>query len=96
MDQAIKNCASGIGIWEWASSEQGGEPDIAMAGAGDVPALETLASVHSERREASRISCCIRPFAALRVAISVIHLDLLGEVTTQSCRETAFPASSRG
>ena len=45
MDAAIKHCAAGIGIWEWASNDQGGEPDVVMACAGDVPTLETLAAV---------------------------------------------------
>lgn len=45
MDTAIKHCSAGIGIWEWASNDQGGEPDVVMACAGDVPTLETLAAV---------------------------------------------------
>jgi xylulose-5-phosphate/fructose-6-phosphate phosphoketolase len=45
MDAAIKHCSAGIGIWEWASNDQGGEPDVVMACAGDVPTLETLAAV---------------------------------------------------
>jgi xylulose-5-phosphate/fructose-6-phosphate phosphoketolase len=45
MDAAIKHCTAGIGIWEWASNDQGGEPDVVMACAGDVPTLETLAAV---------------------------------------------------
>jgi len=45
MDSAIKHCSAGIGIWEWASSDQDGEPDVVMACAGDVPTLETLAAV---------------------------------------------------
>jgi xylulose-5-phosphate/fructose-6-phosphate phosphoketolase len=45
MDAAIKHCSAGIGIWEWASSDQDGEPDVVMACAGDVPTLETLAAV---------------------------------------------------
>lgn len=45
MDQAIKHCTAGLGIWEWASNDQGGEPDIVMACCGDVPTLETLAAV---------------------------------------------------
>ncbi|TMH31966.1 MAG: phosphoketolase family protein [Betaproteobacteria bacterium] len=44
MDEAIKHCAAGIGIWPWASNDQGGEPDVVMACAGDVPTLETLAA----------------------------------------------------
>ena len=45
MDSAIKHCTAGIGIWEWASNDRGGEPDVVMACAGDVPTLETLAAV---------------------------------------------------
>lgn len=46
MDEAIKHCTSGIGIWDWASNDQeDGEPDVVMACAGDVPTLETLAAV---------------------------------------------------
>ncbi len=45
MDAAIKHCSAGIGIWEWASTDQDGEPDVVMACAGDVPTLETLAAV---------------------------------------------------
>ena len=45
MDAAAKHCAEGIGIWHWASNEDGGEPDVMMACCGDVPTLETLAAV---------------------------------------------------
>ena len=45
MDEAIKHCTAGIGIWKWASNDQGGEPDVVMACCGDVPTLETLAAV---------------------------------------------------
>jgi xylulose-5-phosphate/fructose-6-phosphate phosphoketolase len=45
MDAAIKHCSAGLGIWEWASNDEGNEPDIVMACAGDVPTLETLAAV---------------------------------------------------
>jgi xylulose-5-phosphate/fructose-6-phosphate phosphoketolase len=45
MDAAIKHCTTGIGIWHWASNDAGGEPDVVMACAGDVPTLETLAAV---------------------------------------------------
>jgi xylulose-5-phosphate/fructose-6-phosphate phosphoketolase len=45
MEAAINHCEAGVGIWEWASSDRGGEPDIVMACAGDVPTLETLAAV---------------------------------------------------
>ena len=45
MDMAIKHCAAGAGIFEWASSDGGAEPHVVMACAGDVPTLETLAAV---------------------------------------------------
>ncbi|MBV9756949.1 MAG: phosphoketolase family protein [Alphaproteobacteria bacterium] len=45
MEAATKHCTFGIGIWEWASNDHGGEPDVVMACAGDVPTLETLAAV---------------------------------------------------
>jgi xylulose-5-phosphate/fructose-6-phosphate phosphoketolase len=45
MDQAISHCAAGIGIWDFASNDSGGDPDVVMACAGDVPTLETLAAI---------------------------------------------------
>jgi len=45
MEAAIEHCTTGIGIWEWASNDDGNEPDVVMACAGDVPTLETLAAV---------------------------------------------------
>jgi len=45
MDSAIKHCTAGLGIWEWASNDKGGDPDVIMACAGDVPTQETLAAV---------------------------------------------------
>ena len=50
MDEAIKHCTAGVGIWEWASNDKGGEPDVVMACCGDVPTLETLAAVDLLRR----------------------------------------------
>lgn len=45
MDQAVKHCTQGIGIWEWASNDQGQEPDVVLACCGDTPTLEALAAV---------------------------------------------------
>jgi xylulose-5-phosphate/fructose-6-phosphate phosphoketolase len=45
MEQAVKHCTAGIGIWEWASNDRGSEPDVVMAAAGDVPTLEILAAI---------------------------------------------------
>ena len=44
MQSAIEHCTAGLGIWEWASTDNGGEPDVVMACAGDIPTLETLAA----------------------------------------------------
>jgi xylulose-5-phosphate/fructose-6-phosphate phosphoketolase len=44
MDEAIIHCTRGIGIWDWASNDEGGEPDVVLACCGDVPTLETLAA----------------------------------------------------
>ncbi|MFZ5482837.1 MAG: phosphoketolase family protein [Pseudomonadota bacterium] len=44
MDQAIKHCAKGVGIWDWASNDDGMEPDVVMVGCGDIPTKEALAA----------------------------------------------------
>jgi xylulose-5-phosphate/fructose-6-phosphate phosphoketolase len=44
MEEAVAHCAKGIGIWDWASNDQGLEPDVVMAAAGDVPTMEALAA----------------------------------------------------
>ncbi|MDP3155812.1 MAG: phosphoketolase family protein [Archangium sp.] len=45
MEAAARHCADGAGIWQWASTDQGGAPDVVLACCGDVPTLETLAAV---------------------------------------------------
>ena len=50
MDEAILHCTRGIGIWEFASNDQGGKPDVVLACSGDVPTLETLAATALLRR----------------------------------------------
>ena len=45
MDAAVKHCTAGLSIWEWASNDKGGDPDVVMACCGDVPTMETLAAV---------------------------------------------------
>ena len=65
MDAAVKHCTAGIGIWEWASSDKGEEPDVVLACCGDVPTLETLAAVELLRQN----------FPALKVrVINVVDL----------------------
>ncbi|HET7453682.1 MAG TPA: phosphoketolase family protein [Thermoanaerobaculia bacterium] len=68
MDDAVRHCAAGIGIWEWASNDRGSTPDVVMACAGDVPTLETLAAVDFLRRRA--------PMLAIRV-VNVVDLMAL-------------------
>ncbi len=50
MEAAAKHCAQGVGVWQWASNDQGVEPDVVMACCGDVPTLETLAAVSIMRK----------------------------------------------
>jgi xylulose-5-phosphate/fructose-6-phosphate phosphoketolase len=50
MDDAVKHCTRGIGLWSWASNDHDGEPDVVMACCGDVPTLETLAAVSILRK----------------------------------------------
>jgi xylulose-5-phosphate/fructose-6-phosphate phosphoketolase len=51
MEAAIKHCTAGLGIWEWASNDAGGDPDVVMVCCGDVPTLETLAAVKILRQQ---------------------------------------------
>ena len=51
MEAAIKHCTAGLGIWTWASNDEGGDPDVVMACCGDVPTLETLAAVKLLRQQ---------------------------------------------
>jgi xylulose-5-phosphate/fructose-6-phosphate phosphoketolase len=51
MEAAAQHCAEGIGVWHWASNDEGGEPDLVMACAGDVPTLETLGAVSILRQQ---------------------------------------------
>src|SRR5439155_9191352 len=51
MQAAIAHCTRGIGVWDWASSDDGAEPDVVLACAGDVPTLETLAAAATLRSE---------------------------------------------
>ena len=81
MDAAIKHCTVGIGIWQWASNDRGGEPDVVMACCGDVPTLETLAAVELLRKL----------FPALKVrVVNVVNL-----MTLQPQREHPHGLSDR-
>ena len=56
MDEAIAHCTRGLGIWQWASSDEGRDPDVVLACAGDVPTLETLAAADILRRYFPKLS----------------------------------------
>ncbi len=58
MDDAIVHCAKGIGIWQQASNDQGEEPDVVMASAGDIPTLEALAATAMLRQESPDLKIC--------------------------------------
>jgi xylulose-5-phosphate/fructose-6-phosphate phosphoketolase len=49
MEAAIAHCTKGLGIWNWASNDQGAEPDVVMASCGDIPTLECLAATVLQR-----------------------------------------------
>lgn len=55
MEEAIAHCRAGIGVWDWASTDEGKEPDVVMACAGDAPTLETLAAVQILRELAPKL-----------------------------------------
>jgi xylulose-5-phosphate/fructose-6-phosphate phosphoketolase len=55
IDAAVRHCATGLGIWEWASNDEGGTPDVVMACAGDVPTLETMAAVDLLRKKVPQL-----------------------------------------
>ena len=86
MDAAIKHCTPGIGIWEWASNDRGGEPDVVMACAGDVPTLETLAAVDLLRQHL--------PDLKIRV-VNVVDLMTLAAAERASARPDRRTISTR-
>jgi xylulose-5-phosphate/fructose-6-phosphate phosphoketolase len=55
MESAVRHCTAGLGKWNWASNDEGAEPDVVMACAGDVPTLETLAAVLLLREHAPEL-----------------------------------------
>jgi xylulose-5-phosphate/fructose-6-phosphate phosphoketolase len=55
MESAVRHCAAGLGVWSWASNDEGSDPDVVMACAGDVPTLETLAAVLLLREHAPEL-----------------------------------------
>ena len=85
MESAIKHCTVGIGVWKWASNDEGGEPDAVLACAGDVPTLEILAAVSLLRKHV--------PALKLRVVnvVDLMTLQTAGE-HPHSLSDEAFDA----
>jgi xylulose-5-phosphate/fructose-6-phosphate phosphoketolase len=85
MEAAIKHCTAGIGVWKWASNDDGGEPDAVLACAGDVPTLEILAAISLLRKHV--------PALKLRVVnvVDLMTLQVAGE-HPHSLTDEAFDA----
>jgi xylulose-5-phosphate/fructose-6-phosphate phosphoketolase len=85
MEAAVKHCTAGIGVWRWASNDDGGEPDAVLACAGDVPTLEILAAVSLLRKHV--------PALKLRVVnvVDLMTLQVAGE-HPHSLSDEAFDA----
>jgi len=86
MDQAIVHCTEGVGIWQWASNDQGAEPDVVMACCGDTPTLELLAAVTILREHLPEIKIRVinvvdlmklQPFAEHPHGLSELDYDSL-------------------
>ncbi len=73
MEAAILHCTQGLGIWRWASNDEGSEPDVVMACAGDVPTLETLAAVDFLRSNVPSLK--IRVVNVVDLMALVSHTD---------------------
>ena len=67
MDAAVKHCAAGASVWDWASNDEGGEPDVVLAAAGDIPTLELVAAAWLLRKQ--------RPSLKVRV-VNVVGPDV--------------------
>ena len=101
MDQAIKHCAAGIGMWEWACSDAGSDPDVVMACAGDVPTLETLAAVSMLREHLPDLKVRVakpdrqaRPDLRVRAAKLVRKANLVRKASL-GCRASAVKSARR-
>jgi xylulose-5-phosphate/fructose-6-phosphate phosphoketolase len=80
MDQAVKHCTAGIGIWEWAGNDQGGDPDVVMAAAGDVPTLEVLAAIQILRQHLPELKVrMVNVVDLMRLQPSTEHPHGLGD-----------------
>ena len=92
MDDAVIHCTRGAGIWEWASNDQQGEPDVVMACCGDVPTLETLAAVDLLRQHLPELKVrVVNVVDLLRLEPETEHTHGMSDAEFDSLFTTARP-----
>ena len=92
MEQAVIHCTEGIGIWQWASNDQGSEPDVVLAGCGDTPMLEVLAAVSILRQHLPELKIrVINVVDLMRLQPSAEHPHGLSEIGYDSLFTTDKP-----
>jgi len=95
MDAAVEHCAKGIGLWAWASNDAGGEPDVVMACAGDVPTLETLAAVSILRSALPELKIrVVNVVDLMRLQPDTEHPHGCATRTSTRCSRRTNPSSS--
>jgi len=92
MEAAVRHCTQGIGIWQWASSDRGEEPDVVMACCGDTPTLETLAAVSILRNQLPDLKIrVINVVDLMKLQRKIDHPHGLSEVDYDSLFTTDKP-----
>ncbi len=96
MDGAVRHCAEGIGIWPWASNDDGSEPDLVMAAAGDVPTLEVLAAVALLRVHVPALKIrVVNVVDLMKLQPASEHPHGLSDIDSISSSPGTSPSSSR-
>ena len=102
MDEAIAHCTIGLGIWEWASNDEG-KPEVVMACCGDVPTMEALAAVMPAARTRSRPAHPRRergrpdgPAAAVRASARPARRGVRPDLSAATCRRSSPSTAIRG
>jgi xylulose-5-phosphate/fructose-6-phosphate phosphoketolase len=91
-EEAIAHCTRGIGVWDWASNDDGVEPDVVLACAGDVPTLETLAATAILRRELPHLTVrVVNVVDLMRLEPETVHPHGLGDDEFDALFTTARP-----
>ena len=80
MTEAVEHCSKGIGIWQWASNDEEGEPDVVMACAGDTPTLETIAAISILNKEMPDLKIrCINVVDLMKLESPLKHPHALSD-----------------